>query len=191
MKHKDKKTEDIKEEEVKTEEVTEDITEDVAEEVPEVELLREKVAELEKEAAEAKDKMLRHQAELENYRKRLVREKEEAVKFANTHLMEELLQFLDNLERAEAAARQGGDAEALADGVNMTMSQLLSTLEKSWGLKQIESVGKEFDPELHEACMAVADESVEHETVVEEFQKGYMLHDRVIRPAKVKIARPC
>ncbi|MCR5761458.1 MAG: nucleotide exchange factor GrpE [Sphaerochaetaceae bacterium] len=157
----------------------------------ELESLRGKVKELEEQASQAKDQMLRHQAEVENFRKRLVREREDAVKFANTKLIEEILQFLDNLERAEAAARQGGDAVALADGVAMTRDQLLSALDKNWGLKAIESVGQEFDPECHEACMAAVDESLEHETVLEEFQKGYKLHDRVIRPAKVKIGKPC
>ncbi len=187
------KKKDLNEEEIKAVEDMEDTAEEVVEESPEDELetLREKVKALEEEAAQAKDRMLRNQAELENFKKRLIREREEAVRFANTKLIEEILQFLDNLERAEAAARQGGDASTLADGVAMTRDQLLSALDKNWGLKAIESVGEEFDPEAHEACMAVIDENLEHETVVEELQKGYRLHDRVIRPAKVKIAKPC
>ncbi len=185
-----KKKDDLKEEEIKTVEETEE-TEKAEETVDEAEALREKVKELEEEVAQVRDQMLRHQADLENFKKRLLREKEEAVKFANTKLIEDILQFLDNLERAEAASRQGGDAASLADGVAMTRDQLLSSLDKNWGLKAIESVGQEFDPEAHEACMAVVDESLEHEMVVEELQKGYRLHDRVIRPAKVKIAKPC
>lgn len=150
----------------------------------------EKVKELEEQCAEMKDQMLRHQAELENYKKRLIREKEDAVLFANTKLIEDLLEFMDNLDRAIAAAKAGGDIKALTEGISLIQSQLLSTLDKNWGLKAVETVGKDFNPEEHEACMAVVDESLKCETVLEEFQKGYKLHDRVIRPAKVKIGKP-
>lgn len=145
---------------------------------------------LEKKCSELKDQMLRHQAELENYKKRLVREKEEAVLFANSKLIEDLLEFMDNLERAISAAKAGGDIKALTDGITLIQSQLISTLGKNWGLEPIDCVGKDFNPEEHEACMAVVDESLKTETVLEEFQKGYKLHDRVIRPAKVKIGKP-
>ena len=117
-------------------------------------------------------------------------EKEEAVQFANESLIRDILGFLDNMDRALAAAKNGGDLNALVEGFSMTQNQLLSTLDKNWGLKEIESVGKEFDPSLHEACMMTVDESLEKETVLEEFQKGYTLHDRVIRPSKVKIGKP-
>ena len=161
-----------------------------AEEVSQEEILQNKVQELEKANAELKDQMLRRQAELENYRKRLIRDKEEAVQFANESLIRDILGFLDNMDRALAAAKNGGDLNALVEGFSMTQNQLLSTLDKNWGLKEIESVGKEFDPSLHEACMMTVDESLEKETVLEEFQKGYTLHDRVIRPSKVKIGKP-
>ncbi|MBQ6123993.1 MAG: nucleotide exchange factor GrpE, partial [Spirochaetales bacterium] len=78
----------------------------------------------------------------------------------------------------------------LIEGFEMTQNQLLSTLDKNWGLKAIESVGQEFNPSLHEACMMTVDENLDKETVLEEFQKGYTLHDRVIRPSKVKIGKP-
>ena len=160
------------------------------EEVSEEEILRNKVAELEAANAELKDQMLRRQAELENYRKRLIRDKEEAVQFANENLIRDLLGFLDNMERALAAAKTTGDVKGLIEGFEMTQGQLLSTLDKNWGLKAIESVGQEFDPSLHEACMMAVDGSLEKETVLDEFQKGYTLHGRVIRPAKVKIGKP-
>lgn len=189
---KEKKTEE------KKKEVEEEITEkeesvekeEKEEKVSEEKILKDKVEELEKQNEELKDQMLRRQAELENYKKRLIREKEEAVAFSNSKLIEDLLVFLDNMERAISAAKNGGDIGALSDGVEMTRTQLLSVLDKNWGLKAIESVGKEFNPEEHEACMAVIDEKLEVETVLEEFQKGYKLHDRVIRPAKVKIGKP-
>ena len=167
-----------------------DVQEDVVEEVSQEEILKDKVNELEKANAELKDQMLRRQAELENYRKRLIRDKEEAVQFANESLIRDLLGFLDNMERALAAAKNGGDVNGLVEGFEMTRNQLLSTLDKNWGLKSIESVGTEFDPKLHEACMMQIDENLDKETVLEEFQKGYTLHDRVIRPAKVKIGKP-
>ena len=172
-------------------EIKEEVSpEQPAEEVSQEEILHNKVEELEKANAELKDQMLRRQAELENYRKRLIRDKEEAVQFANESLIRDILGFLDNMDRALAAAKNGGDLNALIEGFSMTQNQLLSTLDKNWGLKEIESVGKEFDPSLHEACMMAVDGSLEKETVLEEFQKGYTLHDRVIRPSKVKIGKP-
>ncbi|MBR2281410.1 MAG: nucleotide exchange factor GrpE [Spirochaetales bacterium] len=167
-----------------------DAQEDPVEEVSQEEILSEKVKELEAANAELKDQMLRRQAELDNFRKRLIRDKEEAIQFANESLVRDLLTFLDNMERAIAACKQGGDVKSLIEGLEMTQSQLMSTLDKNWGLKAIDSVGHEFDPSLHEACMMTIDESLDKETVLEEFQKGYTLHDRVIRPSKVKIGKP-
>ena len=164
--------------------------EEQVEEVSQEEILQAKVEELEKANAELKDQMLRRQAELENYKKRLIRDKEEAIQFSNENLIKDLLGFLDNMDRALAAAKNGGDLNGLVEGFEMTHDQLLSTLDRNWGLKAIESVGKEFDPSLHEACMMAVDESLDKETVLDEFQKGYTLHERVIRPAKVKIGKP-
>jgi molecular chaperone GrpE len=183
------------EKEIKSEQETVQAENEIKEEAPveevsQEEILQNKVQELEKANAELKDQMLRRQAELENYRKRLIRDKEEAVQFANESLIRDILGFLDNMDRALAAAKNGGDLNALVEGFSMTQNQLLSTLDKNWGLKEIESVGKEFDPSLHEACMMTVDESLKKETVLEEFQKGYTLHDRVIRPSKVKIGKP-
>lgn len=152
--------------------------------------LLEKISELEAQLADTKDQMIRHQADLENYKKRLVREKEDAVIFANTKLIEDLLQFMDNLERALASAKAGSDIKALVEGIEMIQNQLLSTLDKNWGLTAIKTDNQEFNPEEHEACMMVVDENLKKEMVLEEFQKGYKLHDRVIRPAKVKVGKP-
>ena len=194
-KHKEDKEKDLEqevltEEQVAEENTKEEVQEDQTEEVSQEEILQAKVAELEAANAELKDQMLRRQAELENYRKRLIRDKEEAVQFANESLIRDILGFLDNMERALTAAKNGGDVNALIEGFEMTQNQLLSTLDKNWGLKAIESVGQEFDPSLHEACMMTVDENLDKETVLEEFQKGYTLHDRVIRPSKVKIGKP-
>ena len=193
-KHKEDKEKELDmEQEIPVEETAseeEAATEEQTEEVSQEELLQNRVAELEAANAELKDQMLRRQAELENYRKRLIRDKEEAVQFANENLIRDLLGFLDNMERALAAAKNTGDVKGLIEGFEMTQGQLLSTLDKNWGLKAIESVGQEFDPSLHEACMMAVDESLDKETVLDEFQKGYTLHGRVIRPAKVKIGKP-
>ena len=178
------------EQEILEDQLHEEPVEEQVEEVSQEEILSQKVEELEKANAELKDQMLRRQAELENYRKRLIRDKEEAIQFSNENLIKDLLGFLDNMDRALAAAKNGGDLEGLIKGFEMTRDQLLSTLDKNWGLKAIESVGNEFDPSLHEACMMAVDESLDKETVLEEFQRGYTLHDRVIRPAKVKIGKP-
>ena len=182
-------TEELRTEPV-VEEVQEEPVEDPVEEVSQEEILQNKVAELEAANAELKDQMLRRQAELENYRKRLIRDKEEAVQYANESLIRDILGFLDNMDRALVAAKNGGDINALIEGFEMTQNQLLSTLDKNWGLKAIDSVGQEFDPSLHEACMMAIDESLDKETVLEEFQKGYTLHGRVVRPSKVKIGKP-
>ena len=194
-KHNNKEEKELKQEEelqVEDQEIQaeEPAQEEQAEEVSQEEILQNKVTELEAANADLKDQMLRRQAELENYRKRLIREKEEAVQFANESLIRDILEFLDNMDRALAAAKNGGDLNALIEGFEMTQNQLLSTLEKNWGLKGIDSVGQEFDPSLHEACMMTIDENLDKETVLEEFQKGYTLHDRVIRPSKVKIGKP-
>lgn len=196
-KHKENKEKKTEQEVLKEEQIAEEDTlqeapaqEDVTEEVPREEILQNRIAELEAANADLKDQMLRRQAELENYRKRLIRDKEEAVQYANESLIRDLLGFLDNMERALAAGKSGGDVKGLVEGFEMTQNQLLSTLDKNWGLKAIDSVGQEFDPALHEACMMAVDESLDKETVLEEFQKGYTLHGRVIRPAKVKIGKP-
>ncbi len=154
-----------------------------------VEDLNNRIKELEEANADLKDQMLRQRAELDNYRKRLIREKEEAVNFANTSLISDLLQFIDNLDRAIAAGKDA-DVKALCEGVEMIRDQLLTTLEKNWGLEKIDPAGQDFNPDEHEACMAVTDPEVETETVRQTLQTGYKLHNRVIRPAKVQIAKP-
>jgi len=151
--------------------------------------LSEQIKSLKDQLQESEKKRLLSHADLENTRKRLIREKEDAIKFANTKLVEELIVPIDNLDRAISSADSTQDVKSLIEGVSMVKSQLLSTLKK-YGLTVIESVGKEFDPSIHEACMVGEDENVEVETVLQEFDKGYKLHDRVLRPAKVKVIKP-
>ncbi len=156
----------------------------------EIEQLKEQLAAAQEEAASLKDQMLRNRADLENYRKRLIRDKEDSIKFANEGLIKDLLQPLDDLGRALQAGESTEDYQKVHDGIAMVSTQLVSTLEKNWGLEKIVSEGKEFNPEEHEAYMVVVDDSLEHEKVLEEFIVGYKLHGRVIRPSKVKVGKP-
>ena len=152
--------------------------------------LKEQLAAAKEEAASLKEQMLRDRADLENYRKRLIRDKEDAIRFANENLIKDLLQPMDDFGRAIQAAESTQDYAKIHDGVVMVNSQLFSTLEKNWGLEKIDAVGKEFDPEQHEAYQVMVDDSLEHETVLEEYIVGYKLHGRVLRPSKVKVGKP-
>ena len=178
---------DTKKEDKKAQEAAQEPAQESVDETAE---LKAKLDAAEKELADLREQNIRRQAETDNYRKRLVREKEEAVQFANEKLVEDLMDFLDNLDRALAAAGTSEEVKGLVDGLNMTKDQLLGTLNRNWGLEQIKSVGEEFNPMEHEACMMTVDESLEKETVLDEFLKGYKLHGRVIRPAKVRIGKP-
>jgi molecular chaperone GrpE len=152
--------------------------------------LKDELAAAKDECASLKDQMLRDRADLENYRKRLIRDKEDSIRFANENLIRDLLQPLDDFARALEASESSKDYAKVHDGVVMVNSQIYSTLEKNWGLERIDAVGKEFDPQCHEAYQVVVDDSLEHETVLEEYVVGYLLHGRVIRPSKVKVGKP-
>ncbi len=150
-----------------------------------IQLIKQKEA----EAKENRERMLRYAAEVENLKKSFKREKEEYFKYALETFMKELLPFVDNLERALEAARETQDVKAIIEGIELTLKGLLQTLEK-FGLKQFEvAIGEAFRPEVHEAL--AVEETHEHPegTVVRTFQKGYTLHDRVLRPALVSVAK--
>ncbi|MEM1156682.1 MAG: nucleotide exchange factor GrpE [Verrucomicrobiota bacterium] len=140
------------------------------------------------ESKELQEKAARRQAEFDNYRKRLEREKSDAVKYANTTLLEELLPVIDNFELGLAAADSASDAKSIAMGMKMVKSQLDKFIEES-GMSPIDAVGREFDPNLHEAISHK--ESHEHPdgTVIEQSRKGYKMGDRLIRPATVIVAK--
>jgi molecular chaperone GrpE len=148
--------------------------------------------ELKEEAGKAKeywDRILRLQADFDNTRKRLEREKQEFLKFANEGLLSDLLNILDDLERTvELAQSQNQDLSAFLKGVEMILAHLYDML-KEYGVKPIDSEGKIFDPHYHEALMQVENKDVPEHTIVEELQKGYVLNDRVIRTAKVKVSK--
>jgi len=150
--------------------------------------LREQLQAKEKEANENYDRYLRQVAELENFRKRANREKQEAIRFANEALVKDLLPVVDNLERAIAHAKGGGNGKPLVEGVEMVLRGFLDILGKH-GVMPIAAVGERFDPEKHEAMAQVESGIYEPNTVVEEHHKGYLLRDRLLRPALVSVAK--
>ncbi|MBN1697127.1 MAG: nucleotide exchange factor GrpE [Spirochaetales bacterium] len=149
-----------------------------------------RIQDLEEENSSLKDQLLRKQADYENFRKRLMKEKEEAIKFANQLLLLDILTIIDDFERAIKSSEESKDFTALHDGIILIEKQLVSILEKKWSVKRFESVGEVFDPDKHLAI--AAEESGRHDisTVIEDYQKGYLFFDRVLRPAKVKVAQP-
>jgi len=155
----------------------------------EVEELKKKLGDKEKEAKENYERLLRTAADLENYKKRAAKEKEDWTKFANEDLLKVILPFIDNLERAVNHAQKAVDTGVLIEGVRLTLQQLLQALNK-FGLSSFESVGKPFDPAVHEAMLVVETDKVEPNQVTEEFQKGYLLNDRLLRPATVSVSKP-
>jgi len=158
------------------------------------EVSEERISELEEalaakglEAAGNWDKYLRERADLENYRKRVQKEKEEILKYGNESFILEILPALDNLERAISHADDEAPS-AVIEGVKLTSSMLLSTLKK-FGVTPLETpAGTPFDPAFHQAMGQVESADQEPNTVVSEFQKGYLLNDRLIRPAMVTVA---
>lgn len=149
-----------------------------------IELLKQK----DEEIARLNDKILRMAAEMDNTRKRLERERNEAIAYANEQILRELLPVIDNLERAISHANSETDSKTLLEGVEITLRSFLATLER-FGCIPFESVGKPFDPSYHEAIMQQETDEHPENTVVQEYQKGYMLKDRLLRPAMVVVAR--
>jgi molecular chaperone GrpE len=145
---------------------------------------------LNEEIASLKDQLLRKQADFENFRKRMVREREDAIKYANTSLLLDLVEIIDNFERAIKSSEDSTEFESFYDGVVMIEKQFTSMLDSKYGLKRFECIGEEFDPEKHEAIAAVESADVDTQTVTDEFMRGYMLHERVLRHSKVRVAMP-
>ena len=154
----------------------------------EIAALRQQLEAKEQEANSNYDRLLRQTAELDNFKKRTARERDEAIRFANEALVKDLLPVVDNLERAVAHASGGGNGKPLVEGVELVLRQFLDVLMKH-GALQIQAVGQPFDPAKHEAMVQV--ESSDHETnsIVEEFQKGYIFRERLLRPALVSVAK--
>lgn len=152
--------------------------------------LQERIQQLEQSVKESNDQLLRKAAEFENSRKRLSREKEESIKYANAALLGDIVPIIDDFERAIQSAADSKDFDAFHTGVSMIEKQMVSMLERNWGLTRFSANGEPFDPEKHEAIAVEETDKHESEVVLEDYQKGYLLHDRVLRPAKVKVARP-
>ncbi|MGV1099812.1 nucleotide exchange factor GrpE [Thiovibrio sp. JS02] len=136
---------------------------------------------------ELEDRILRMAAEQENFKKRMQRERETSLKYAEENILRELLPSIDNLERALGHG-DDTDASALRAGVEMTCKGLVNTLEK-FGLKSLDGVGQPFDPNFHDALATEHSDDVPENMILQEFQKGYMFKDRLIRAAKVVVSK--
>lgn len=152
----------------------------------ELEEVKKQNVELTAKLEEAENRMLRMQADFENSRRRTRLDLEATEKYKAQSLITELLPAIDNFERALKVEADNDQVKSLLQGMEMVYRSLLDALKKE-GAEQIEAVGKEFDPHLHQAIMQVEDANFGSNVVVEEFQKGYMLKDRIIRPAMVKV----
>jgi len=150
-----------------------------------IQKLREKIAELEKEKEEMKNRLLRMYADFENFRRRSRKEKDELLMYANFNLLQKLLPVIDNLERALLASEKGPDG--IAEGLELIKKHFLDILAKE-GVCPIESVGQPFDPNYHEAVAMEESSGYPAGTVVEELEKGYMFKEKVLRVSKVKVA---
>ncbi|WP_088102529.1 nucleotide exchange factor GrpE [Halalkalibacter urbisdiaboli] len=174
------------------EEVTEEVEEVSANDVEEADANKEGQSEeseensLEKEVADLTNRLLRVQADYDNFRRRSREEKEAAAKYRAQSFIEGLLPVIDNFERALLVNPEQEEAKSLLKGMEMVYRQLQDTL-KNEGVEVIETVGQSFDPHLHQAVMQVEEEGYESNQIVEELQKGYKLKDRVLRPSMVKV----
>src|SRR5215813_10548452 len=151
------------------------------------------IAGLRAEAADLKDRLLRAHAEVENIRKRSEREKEETAKYAITRLAREIVNVGDNFQRAidavpPGAADQDNALKSFLEGVTMTERELLNVLER-YGIRRVQPMNEIFNPHLHQAVMEIARSDVPTGTIVQVFQAGFMIEDRVLRPAMVAVAK--
>ena len=154
-------------------------------------LTKEDILELKKKAAERDtylDQLLRTKAEFMNYQKRMVKESESTSQFAVQNLILDFLPELDNFDRALKLADSSKDIDKFVDGFKLIEEQLFKVLGK-YGVESIETVGKPFDPNLHEAVMEEENNEMPHHTIIDEFQRGFLLKERVIRPSKVKVSK--
>jgi molecular chaperone GrpE len=148
-----------------------------------------RIKELEGRLEQAEERVLRTAADAENFKKRLQREKEEQTRYANETFMRELLPVIDNLERALQHSADAPNQEGLVEGLNMTLKVFIDALARL-GCTVLEAIGKTFDPNFHEAVSQEESSKVEPNTVLKELQKGYMLKERLLRPAMVIVSKP-
>jgi molecular chaperone GrpE len=152
----------------------------------EIEDLRKKIEETEKEAMANFDKYLRSVAELDNYKKRAIKEKADIIKYGKEELVKDILPFMDSLDRA--LGHDTGDIQAFKDGIALIQDQLLCCLKKH-GVERIETAGADFDPNFHEALMQVESDQHEDNKIVNEMEKGYLLNGRLVRPSRVCVCK--
>jgi molecular chaperone GrpE len=170
-------------EEVKPEETAEETLEDVqAKLTATAALLKTK----EEEATETKNRLLRLQADFDNFRRRNTAEREELATYVTISVVNKFLQILDNFERAEAVAENATDVQSVVDGMAGIQKQFVKTLE-DLGVKEIPAQGEKFNPNFHEAVMRGQNPEMEDETIDMVFEKGYQLHDKVVRHSKVRV----
>ena len=151
--------------------------------------LESKLESAEKELQETHDRFLRASAEFENYKKRSARDMADFRKFANETLIKEMLSVVDNLERAlDSTSKDQPENKSVTEGVQMTLAEILKIFEK-FQVKQIESLGKTFDPGFHQAVMQEETDNHPDKTVLKELQKGYLMHDKLVRPAMVVVPK--
>ena len=153
----------------------------------EANVLNAELQQAKKESEENYQRLLRAQADFDNFRRRTQKEKEDLAKYASQKLIEEIVPVLDNFERAMATKPGTPEVESFAKGMDMIFRQLQQVLEQE-GLQAMNTVGEAFNPEFHQAIMQVESDEHEEGIVVEEVQRGYMLKDRVLRPAMVKVS---
>lgn len=150
-------------------------------------IFKEKIESLEKEKKDLSDRLLRKAAEFENLKRRTIREKEEAVRYGSAAILSSMLDVLDNFDRAVESEPNTDDFHSFFDGIRLIDKSLKEVL-KIYGLEEINPAGEKFDPFFHEAMMREETDEVEDNVILEVFQKGYKLKDRLLRPARVKVA---
>jgi len=153
----------------------------------ELEELRKALKEEHDRAEDYLNKLKYLQADFENFQKRVNREMLDLVKYGNERLIVKLLNIIDDLERAIKSSKETDSKESLVEGIEMVLKELKEILKKE-GLEEIESVGKNFDPNLHEAVAHVQTKDYSTNIIIEEIRKGYLLNGRLIRPSMVKVA---
>ena len=150
----------------------------------------EKIAALEKEIEDLKKAALYKAAENDNWRKRMIQQKDDAVSYANSSLLGDLLESLDNFDRTLDAAKDAKDVKSMVDGIKMINKNLVKMLEERYGLKSFGKEGDEFKPDEHEAIGRIEEDKVKKETLKQVYLKGYKLNSRIIRHAKVMVSVP-
>ena len=139
------------------------------------------------EVTSLNDKYLRLAAEFDNYKRLIQRDQRDQIRFGNEHLLKELLPVVDNLERAIKSSREGGGSDVLIQGVDLTLKQLMGALTR-FHVVPVETVGQPFDPATHQAVTSIESEKIPKQHVVDELQRGYLLHDRILRAAMVSVS---